>query len=186
MEPGIVQPFVEAKHRQPAAFHLRLWIGVVSEIPRCTAWAILDTSFPPGPTLLLAVVDGQFKSLPRDVCSRFGLMKDSWIEITKSSSEQRDEFSASVPPGVRRPPNQFHDGVKRGPRVLEDLPIAPPVEPQQLSEAELAVQGENNQWAVTLSECLFGPILARSKRKMERFAKGAAVRSDCLNFLTSD
>jgi len=77
-------------------------------------------------------------------------VKDNRVEITKPSAKQRHEVFASVLADARRPPNQLPDSVKRRRRVLEELPIAPPVEPRQLSKAELAVQEENNQRVITL------------------------------------
>jgi len=145
---------------------------------------MLDTLSPSDPILLLAVVDGPFKTLPRDVRAWFGPVKDNRVEITKPSTEQRDEFFSSVLADARRPPNQFPDGVKRRRRVLEELPIAPPVEPRQLSEAELAVQEENDQRVITLLKWRLGPILTELKRKFKRFTKRAGVRSDHLQFQT--
>lgn len=138
---------------------------------------MLDTLSPSDPVLLLAVVDGLFKSLPRDVRAWFGPTKDNRIEITKPSAEQRDEFFVPVLEDARRPPNQFPDGTKRKRRVLEELPIAPPVEPRKLTDAELAVQEENDQRVVTLLKWRLGPILTELKRKFKRFTKRAAVRS---------
>ena len=81
---------------------------------------MLDTLSPSDPILLLAVVDGPFKTLPRDVHAWFGPAKDSRIEITKSSTEERDKFLGSVLANARRPPNQFPDGVKRRRRYCKD------------------------------------------------------------------
>ena len=137
--------------------------------------AMLDTLSPSDPILLLAVVDGPFKSLPRDVRAWFGPTKDNRVEITKPSVEQRDEFFASVLADTRRPPNQFPDGIKRKRRVLEELPIAPPVEPRQLTEAELAAQEDGDLRVITLLKWRLGPILTELKRKFKRFTKRAAV-----------
>ena len=137
--------------------------------------AMLDTLSPSDPILLLAVVDGPFRSLPRDVRAWFGPTKDNRVEITKPSIEQRDEFFASILADARRPPNQFPDGIKRRRRVLEELPIAPPIEPRQLTEAELAAQDENDQRVITLLKWRLGPILTELKRKFKRFTKRATV-----------
>ena len=65
--------------------------------------------------------------------------------------------------------------VKRKKRVLEELPIAPPLEPRQPTAAELAVQEENDQRILTLLKFRLGPILAELKRKHKRFTKPARV-----------
>ncbi|KAF9648633.1 AAA-domain-containing protein [Thelephora ganbajun] len=181
VEAGIVQLFVEAKRHQPSVIHIPSlvgWCTTVSETSRSTVRAMLDTLSPSDPILLLAVVDGPFKSLPRDVRAWFGPTKDNRVEIMKPSIEQRDEFFASVLADARRPPNQFPDGTKRRRRVLEELPIAPPVEPRQPTEAELAVQEENDRRVITLLKWRLGPILTELKRKFKRFTKRAADEYD--------
>jgi len=64
----------------------------VSEMSRSTVRA----TFNPLPLLILAVVDGPFKTLPRDVRAWFGPVKDNRVRITKPSAKQRDEVFASV------------------------------------------------------------------------------------------
>lgn len=136
---------------------------------------MLDTLAPTDPILLLVVVDGHFSELPHDVKGWFGLLKDNRVQFTPPSTSQRDDFFQSLIKDVRRPPNQFADGVKRKLRVLEDLPIAPPLEPRQPTAAELAVQEENDHKTITLLKYRLGPILTELKRKFKRFTKRATV-----------
>ena len=93
---------------------------------------MLDTLAPTDPILLLAVVDGPFSSLPRDVKVWFGPTKDNRIQLSSPSSSQREAFFDGLLKDVQRPPNQFADGMKRRKRILENLPIAPPIEPRNL------------------------------------------------------
>jgi hypothetical protein len=136
---------------------------------------MLDTLAPTDPILLLAVVDGPFSLLPRDVRSWFGPTQDSRVELTFPSHDRRAAFFAGIEKDIRRPPNEFADGVKRRKRVLEKLPIAPPVEPRQPTVAELAVQEENDQRLITLLTYRLGPIVTELKRKFKRFTKKATV-----------
>ncbi|KAF8075816.1 AAA-domain-containing protein [Lyophyllum atratum] len=176
VEAAIVQLFVEAKRHQPSVIYipsLMGWCAAVSETSRSTVRAMLDTLAPTDPILLLVVVDGHFEELPSDVRAWFGPTKDNRVELSPPSSTHRSEFFASLIADVRRPPNQFADGVKRKLRVLEELPIAPPLEPRQLTTAELAAQEENDQRVVTLLKYRLGPILTELKRKFKRFTKRA-------------
>lgn len=178
MEAAIVQLFVEAKRHQPSVIYipsLMGWCAAVSETSRSTVRAMLDTLAPTDPILLLVVVDGHFSELPHDVKGWFGLLKDNRVQFTPPSTSQRDDFFQSLIKDVRRPPNQFADGVKRKLRVLEDLPIAPPLEPRQPTAAELAVQEENDHKTITLLKYRLGPILTELKRKFKRFTKRATV-----------
>jgi len=48
---------------------------------------MLDILSPSNPTLLLAVVDGLFEAVPRDVRVCFGPAKENRVEIVKPSTE---------------------------------------------------------------------------------------------------
>ena len=143
---------------------------------------MLDTLAPTDPILLLAVVDGPFSSLPPDVKAWFGATRDNRIELSSPSSTQREAFFDGLLKDVQRPPNQFADGMKRRKRILEKLPIAPPIEPRKPTAAELALQEENDQKIITLLKYRLGPILTELKRKFKRFTKRATVR---ISFLPS-
>ncbi|KAH7916660.1 AAA-domain-containing protein [Hygrophoropsis aurantiaca] len=181
VEAAVVQLFVEAKRHQPSVIYIPSligWCAAVSETSRSTVRAMLDSLAPTDPILLLAIVDGSFTSLPRDVRAWFGPMRENRVELPTPTAEQRESFFASIIADVRRPPNQFADGVKRKKRVLEELPIAPPLEPRQPTAAELALQEENDQRIATLLKYRLGPILTELKRKFKRFTKRAAEEYD--------
>ena len=73
---------------------------------------MLDTLAPTDPILLLAVVDGPFSSLPRDVKVWFGKTRDNRVKLSPPSSSQREAFFDGLLKDVQRPPNQFADGTK--------------------------------------------------------------------------
>ncbi|KDR71037.1 hypothetical protein GALMADRAFT_75355 [Galerina marginata CBS 339.88] len=176
VEAAIVQLFVEAKRNQPSVIYIPSlvgWCAAVSETSRSTVRAMLDTLAPTDPILLLAVVDGRFADLPRDVKAWFGPTKDNRVELTTPSDSQREAFFEGLMKDIQRPPNQFADGMARRKRVLEELPIAPPLEPRKPSPAELALQEENDQRILTLLKYRLGPILQELKRKFKRFTKRA-------------
>lgn len=136
---------------------------------------MLDTLAPTDPILLLAIVDGPFTSLPRDVKAWFGPTRDNRVAFTNPTATQRDEFFDGLLKDVQRRPNEFADGVQRKRRILEELPIAPPVEPRQPTAAELAVQEDSDERVITLLKYRLGPILTELKRKFKRFTKRARV-----------
>ncbi|KAG6811138.1 hypothetical protein H0H93_014568, partial [Arthromyces matolae] len=134
---------------------------------------MLDTLAPTDPILLLAVVDGHYSEIPSDVRGWFGLSKDNRVELTLPSTLQRSEFFEPLVKDIQRAPNHFVDGMKRKLRVLEELPLAPPLEPRKPTAAELAIQTENDQRVITLLKYRLGPILTELKRKFKRFTKRA-------------
>ncbi|KAJ7476930.1 AAA-domain-containing protein [Mycena galericulata] len=175
-EAAIVQLFVEAKRHAPAVVYipaLRGWCAAVSETARSTVRAMLDTLAPADPVLLLAVVDGHFTDLPRDVRAWFGVGAGGRVELGAPNAEARAAFFEGLVRDVRRPPNQFADGMPRRKRVLEVLEVAPPLEPRKPSAAELALQEENDQRVIALLKYRLEPILTQLKRKFKRFTKRA-------------
>ena len=174
-----MQLFIEAKRHQPSVIYIPSlfgWCAAVSETSRSTLRAMLDTLLPTDPILLLAVIDGSFAALPRDVKAWFGPCKDNRVVLHSSTPEQREAFFKGLLDDVQRPPNRFADGMKRRKRVLEKLPIAPPLEPRKPTKTELALQDESDQKVVTLLKYRLGPILTELKRKFKRFTKRATVR----------
>lgn len=155
---------------------LRGWCAAVSETARATVRAMLDTLAPADPVLLLAVVDGRFADLPRDVRAWFGVGVSGRVELGAPNATERAAFFEGLVADVRRPPNQFADGMPRRKRILEVLEVAPPLEPRKPSAAELAVQEENDQRVIALLKYRLEPILSQLKRKFKRFTKRATVR----------
>ncbi|KAJ3738977.1 hypothetical protein DFH05DRAFT_732535 [Lentinula detonsa] len=146
-EAALVQLFVEAKRHSPSVIYipsLVSWCAAISGTARATVRAMLDTLAPTDSILLLAIIDGKFSSLPRDVRAWFGptAIKDNSVELLAPSADQRLAFFEPLVEDIKRPPNKFADGMgtKRKKRVLEVLPIAPPLEPRKPTERELAVQ----------------------------------------------
>ncbi|KAJ3919367.1 AAA-domain-containing protein [Lentinula edodes] len=179
-EAALVQLFVEAKRHSPSVIYIPSlvgWCAAISETARATVRAMLDTLAPTDSILLLAIVDGKFSSLPRDVRAWFGptAIKDNSVEILSPSPNQRSAFFEPLIDDIKRPPNKFADGMgaKRKKRVLETLPIAPPLEPRKPTEKELAVQEENDQKTITILRYRLGPIISELKRKFKRFTKRA-------------
>ena len=152
----------------------------MSETSRSTVKAMLDSLAPTDPILLLAVVDGPFSSLPRDIKAWFGSIRENRVQLIRPSTEQREKFFEQLLHDVTRPPNHFPDGIKRRKRVLEELPIAPPIEPRPPTAEELAAQEASDVRTLTMLKYRLGPILTELKRKFKRFTKRATVSSSML------
>lgn len=151
------------------------WCTTIPETARSTVRAMLDTLAPTEPILLLAIVDGPFSSLPRDVRTWFGPTSHNRLELSRPDSQRREIFFDGLLSDVQRPPNKFADGIERKKRVLEVLPVAPPLKPRELTAAELAVQEESDQKIIVLLQYRLGPILSELKRKFKRFTKKISV-----------
>lgn len=139
-------------------------------------FALLDGLAPTDPILLLAYIDGPFSSLPVDVRSWFGT-RHNRVQIASPTPQARERFFEDLLRNIRMPPNHFPDSVGRRKRVLEELPLAPPLEPPAPTAAELELQAESDQRVITQLKYNLGNILTELKRKYKRFTKSAAVRS---------
>ncbi|KAG8900837.1 hypothetical protein FRB99_005742 [Tulasnella sp. 403] len=181
VETAIVQLFVEAKRHKPSIIYipsLLSWCAAVSETARTTVRTMLDSLAPTDPLLLLAVVDGEFAQLPRDVKAWFGHNREYRIALESPTREMREEFFADLLAHVHRPPSQFPDAIVRKKRVLEKLPLAPPLPPKLPTPAEIATQAENDERIRALLTHRLGPVLQDLKRKFKRFAKSTRNEYD--------
>ncbi|KZV87322.1 hypothetical protein EXIGLDRAFT_752306 [Exidia glandulosa HHB12029] len=176
VEAAIVQLFVEAKRNQPSIIYIPSllgWSAAVSEAARTTVRAMLDSLAPTDPILLLALVDGPWNSVPRDVRSWFGIGRENRVALEPPTAAKREAFFAELMKHVRRPPTEFPDAVKRRRRVLEELPVAPPLAPRQPSEAELRILEENDLRTIAQLKHRLNPVLLELKRRFKRFTKAA-------------
>lgn len=226
IEAAIVQLFVEAKRHKPSVLYipsLSQWAHTMTEMARSTVKALLDSLAPSDPVMLLAVVDGNLDSLPRDVKAWFGYSKENRVALKMSSQvsfaasftsltlklifcpvqllqDQRTTFFADLLANVSKPPNEFPDAVPKRKRVLEVLPIAPPLPVRGPSAAELAALLENDARLREHVKWRLGPVLTELKKRYRRSLKLVQVRSSshprshpsrpqltpawrCLNFL---
>jgi SpoVK/Ycf46/Vps4 family AAA+-type ATPase len=89
VEAGLVQLFVEAKRHQPSVIFipsLSQWASALSDTAKSTIRALLDGVPASDPILILALVDGELRDLPRDVRSWFGLGKDNRVALDTPSA----------------------------------------------------------------------------------------------------
>ncbi|KAG9017384.1 hypothetical protein FRB93_007498 [Tulasnella sp. JGI-2019a] len=180
-EAAIVQLFIEAKRHKPSIVYIPSiigWCAAISETARTTVRAMLDSLSPTDPLLLLAVVDGEFSQLPRDVRAWFGHNAQSRVLLSKPSLAKREAFFKDLLDHVRRYPSQFPDAFKRKKRVLEVLPVAPPLPPKQPTAAEVAAQAENDERLKAMLTHRLGPVLQDLKKKFKRFTKSVRAEYD--------
>ena len=136
---------------------------------------MLDTLSPTDPVLLLAVVDGAFSQLPRDVRQWFDPIRENRVALATPSTAQREAFFEGPVKDIRRPPSDFPDRMKRKKRVLEELPIAPPLEPRQPTAAELPLQQDSDQRVIMLFKYRFGAILSELKGSSSAVGKCTCI-----------
>ena len=84
---------------------------------------------------------------------------------------QRQAFFAETLACLARPPTDYPDAMPRKKRVLEELPIAPPLAPRLPSAAELEQQAQNDARLREYLKFRLGPILIELKKRFKKFLK---------------
>ena len=84
---------------------------------------------------------------------------------------QRQAFFAETLACLARPPTDYPDAMPRKKRVLEELPIAPPLAPRLPTAAELEQQAQNDARLREYLKFRLGPILIELKKRFKKFLK---------------
>lgn len=114
---------------------------------------------------------GSFKSLPKDVRAWFGKASDSRVAFKAPGEESRRKFFEELLDYVKKPPTLFPDAVKRRRRILEVLPVAPPLPPRELSAAEIAVQERQDTLLFYKLKSHLSSIFAQCRKADNKFCK---------------
>ena len=174
VEAAIVQLFVEAKRHAPSVIYipsLAAWCSALPETARTLVAESLESLDPTEPILLLAVHSGTLKQLPRDVRKWFGRLDINRVTLSAPDEAKRAAFFQSIITYVQKPPNHFPDAVKRRRRILEVLPIAPPLPPRQLTAAEKAEQQRQDNLLLNRLKNHLNNIYQVLVRKEKSFTK---------------
>jgi hypothetical protein len=140
---------------------------------------------PHEPILLLAIMTGPIKSLPRDVRGWFGKTGDSRVAFNSPDEPKRRKFFQGLLDYVKKPPTQFPDAVKRRRRILEVLPVAPPLPPRELSAAEIAAQEKHDTLLFYKLKSHLSSIFAQCRKVDNKFCK-ATIGQTVGNVQTED
>ena len=174
VEAAIVQLFVEAKRHAPSIIYipsLATWCSALPETARTLVADSLESLDPTEPILLLAVHSGNFKQLPRDVRKWFGKLDINRVALSAPDKAKRAAFFQSIIAYVQKPPSHFPDAVKRRRRILEVLPIAPPLPPRELTAAEKAEQQRQDNLLLNRLKNHLNNIYQVLVRKEKSFTK---------------
>ncbi|WVQ94294.1 hypothetical protein IAU59_001373 [Kwoniella sp. CBS 9459] len=185
VEAAVIQIIVEAKRHQPSIIFvpaLSAWAATISDTARSTVRALLDSIPPSDPILVLGVSDTHVDELPGDVRALFGFAPDNKIELTYPSKTQpeREAYFTDLVEALKKPPTEFPGVLPRRKRILEALPLAPPLPPREPTAAELLREEEKDQAA---RDMIFQSFVHLVKDFHKRYRKVAAnVRADAVAF----
>ena len=173
-EAACAQIFTEAKRHKPSILYIPSivrWSRSVGDSAKDVIGGLLDELDPSDPILLLAVAEAPFSEIDPEVKSWFGHLRNNRAVLDAPTSEQRAVFFEETLSSIQREPTSYPDAMPRKKRILDELPIAPPLPPREPTAAEIDQQLQAD---VRLREYLkfrLGPIVADLKKRFKRFCK---------------
>ncbi|UZJ54899.1 hypothetical protein CBS101457_004219 [Exobasidium rhododendri] len=173
-EAVVIQSFTEAKRHKPSVLYipnLSQWADHVSESVRSTVKSLLDGLAPSDPVILLGISNEPFKTLPRDIRSWFGYVRDHRIELERPHLHYRQAYFEEVLQYALKPPNEYPDAMPKRRRILEVLPIAAPRPARVPTAVELRQQAADDARLLEHLKFRLGPVLSELKKKFPRFKR---------------
>ncbi|KAI9632145.1 putative TAT-binding protein [Dioszegia hungarica] len=169
VEAALVQLFIEAKRHQPSILYipsLVSWSATLSDSAKSTFKSLLDGIAPSEPVLLLGVAETE--NLDGEVRSWFGWEMESEVMLELPTEAERTAYFAPLLAQIALPPSSWPDALPRRPRVLEQLPLAPPLPARLPTEAEVAKERERDLNARNMMVLSFTSLVAEFGRKYKR------------------
>ncbi|KAM0562160.1 hypothetical protein ACHAPJ_002605 [Fusarium lateritium] len=174
MEQVIVGLFTEVRRHKPSVIYIpniEAWyMALQNTLALTTFKTMLRSIAPTDPVLVLATAEGDRDELPGELFRDFfGFSKKNQMRIEKPDHLSRMEYFSTTLMYAKKKPREFPDPENRKKRVLEELPVAPPVEPPPPTKADMkAAQKKDHQLLNTLKIQL-QPIMDQINRKYKKF-----------------
>ncbi|WZH44890.1 26S proteasome subunit [Fusarium acuminatum] len=174
MEQVIVGLFTEVRRHKPSVIYIpnmEAWYMALRDTLALTTFKTMLRSIPPtDPVLLLATAEGERNELPNDLFrDLFGFSRKNQMVIAKPDELSRMEYFSMTSQYAKKKPRDFPDPENRKKRVLEELPVAPPVVPPPPTKADIkAAQKKDHQLLNTLKISL-QPIMDQINRRYKKF-----------------
>ncbi|KAL2124028.1 hypothetical protein VTJ04DRAFT_393 [Mycothermus thermophilus] len=173
MEQVIVSRFTEVKRHKPSVVFIPsidTWWASVTEMAITTLTTLLRSIPPSDPVLLLATADCTPEQLAPEILKElFGFSKKNRAVVERPDRECRLEFFENIISHLRKAPNEFPDPTNRKKRVLEDLPVAPPPPPRQLTKEEIRAQRKQDLHHLNILKTRLQPIMDQIHRRYRKF-----------------
>ncbi|KAF5661543.1 26S proteasome subunit [Fusarium heterosporum] len=174
MEQVIVGLFTEVRRHKPSVIYIpniEAWYTMLQGTLALVTFKTMLRSIPPSdPVLLLATAEGERNELPNELFTDFfGFSRKNQMKIEKPDEMSRMEYFSTTLQYAKKKPREFPDPENRKKRVLEELPIAPPVVPPPPTKADIkAAQKRDHQLLNTLKISL-QPIMDQINRRYKKF-----------------
>ncbi|EWZ99047.1 hypothetical protein FOWG_02853 [Fusarium oxysporum f. sp. lycopersici MN25] len=174
MEQVIVGLFTEVRRHKPSVIYIpniEAWYMALHNTLALTTFKTMLRSIPPtDPVLLLATAEGDREELPSDLFRDFfGFAKKNQMKIEKPDLHSRMEYFSTTLQYVKKKPREFPDPENRKKRVLEELPVAPPIEPPPPTKADMKAAQKKDHQLLNALKIQLQPIMDQINRKYKKF-----------------
>ncbi|KAI0181030.1 AAA-domain-containing protein [Hypoxylon sp. FL1284] len=165
--------FAEARRQKPSVIfipHVDMWYETLAGPPLTAFMSMLRAIQPTDPIMVVGTAETELErispELKRDL---FGSSNTNFVEIARPAKENRQEYFSRILSHIRRFPKDFPDPVNRKKRVLEELPVAPPPPPKELTMEEIDSENLAYRTILNLLKVHLQPIMEQIKRKYKVF-----------------
>ncbi|KAG8666193.1 TAT-binding protein-like protein 7, AAA ATPase [Fusarium poae] len=174
MEQVIVSLFTEVRRHKPSVIYIpniEAWYAALHNTLALTTFkTMLRSIAPTDPVLLLATAEGDRDELPSELIRDFfGFSMKNQMRINNPSKECRMEYFNTTLQYAKKKPREFPDPENRKKRVLEELPVAPPMEPAPPTKADMKAAQKRDHQLLNALKIQLQPIMDQINRKYKKF-----------------
>ncbi|KAI1097966.1 AAA-domain-containing protein [Jackrogersella minutella] len=165
--------FAEARRQKPSVIfipNVDIWYEALAGPILTTFMSMLRTLQPTDSIMVVGTAETELEHISPDLKrDLFGLSNSNFVKIDRPAKANRREYFARILEHIRRYPKDFPDPANRKKRVLEELPVAPPPPPRELTLDEIQAANLQYRRALNFMKIHLQPILDQIKRKYRLF-----------------
>ncbi|XP_044724257.1 ATPase family associated with various cellular activities (AAA) domain-containing protein [Hirsutella rhossiliensis] len=174
MEQVIVGLFTEVRRHKPSVIYIPnidAWYATLTGTVALTTFqTMLKSIVPTDPVLVLATAECDKAGIPIDLARDFfGFSRKNRMEIPRPERANRMEYFEATLAYVKKKPAEFPDPENRKKRVLEELPVAPPIAPKPPTKAERKALQKRDHQLLNALKIQLQPIMDQINRRYKKF-----------------
>ncbi|PNY26959.1 Tat-binding-like protein 7 [Tolypocladium capitatum] len=174
MEQVIVGLFTEVRRHKPSVIYIPnidAWYATLTGTVALITFQTMLKSIPPtDAVLLLATAECDKGELPSDLARDFfGYSRKNRMEISRPERVNRLEYFSTTLQYVTKKPAEFPDPENRKKRVLEELPVAPTIQPKPPTKAEMKALQKRDHQLLNGLKIQLQPIMDQINRRYKKF-----------------
>ncbi|KAI2616667.1 AAA-domain-containing protein [Hypomontagnella submonticulosa] len=172
-EQAMYQFFAEARRHKPSVIfipNVDLWYEAMLGSGLVAFMSMMKTITPTDSIMIIGTAETELEHISPDLKrDLFGYSNTNIVEITRPMKENRREYFSRILSHIRRFPKDFPNPPNRRKRVLEDLPVAAPPPPRQLTLEEIKAENLEYRRALNMLKVYLQPIMEQIKRRYKVF-----------------